>query len=303
MRTIIRTLYAAILIILLCISTVFWFMPLLLIIILKFIPSTTWQKKMAQSAESVADIWVATNSWFLFYTLPTQWNIEGLDDLSLKKSYLAISNHQTWVDVTVLQKIFLWKAPFIRFFIKDSLKWIPFWGQAWKLLGYPFMKRYSKSYLLKNPHMRGKDLEATRKACSKLKGRPTTILNFLGGTRFSIEKSRQKKSAYKHLMPPRAGGMAYALTCLQDQLDQILDVTIVYPYGVHSLWGFLCGKLHTIHVNIRKIDITPDILGDYFNDPQYQQYFKDWVNARWHEKDKLITNILSNYPPLTETGQ
>ena len=95
-------------------------------------------------------------------------------------------------------------------------------------------------------------------------------------------------------MPPRSGGMAFALTCLQGQFDQILDITIVYPYKVKSLWAFLCGKTHTVHVHINKTDITPDLFGDYLNNQQYQQYIKDWINARWHEKDTLIEGILSN---------
>ena len=40
-------------------------------------------------------------------------------------------------------------------------------GFAWWALDYPFLYRHSAEYLKEHPEQKGKDFEATRKACEK----------------------------------------------------------------------------------------------------------------------------------------
>lgn len=81
-------------------------------------------------------------------------------------------------------------------------------------LDMPFMKRYSRSYLIRHPERRGKDVETTRRSCEKFRAHPTTIVNFVEGSQFTEEKHQQTRSPYQHLLPPKAAGIAMALNVL-----------------------------------------------------------------------------------------
>ena len=107
------------------------------------------------------------------------------------------------------------------------------------------MKRYSKEFLEKNPHLRGKDLEATRAACEKFKETSVSVMNFVEGTRFTRAKHQKQGSPYRHLLRPKAGGTALVLDALGNQLQTILDVTIYYPQGAKTLWQFFCGEVES----------------------------------------------------------
>lgn len=100
----------------------------------------------------------------------------------------------------------------LKFFLKKELIWVPFLGLAWWALDFPFMKRYSRKFLAANPHLAGKDLESTKKACEKFKHTPVSVMNFVEGTRFTPEKHQRKNSPYAHLLPPRPAvwGLSWA---------------------------------------------------------------------------------------------
>ena len=97
---------------------------------------------------------------------PTQWDIRGGDELRRDTSYLVISDHRSWVDIPALIQTLNRRTPFFKFFLKKELIWVPFLGLAWWALDYPFMKRYTKAFLAKNPELAGKDLEITKAAAS-----------------------------------------------------------------------------------------------------------------------------------------
>lgn len=100
-----------------------------------------------------------------------------------------------------------------------------------------------------------------RKACEQLLSQPFTLLNYLEGTRFTQEKHDQQKSPYKHLLKPKAGGLALALNILGDKIDALVDMTIVYPDGVPGYGDFWLGDVSKIAVNLRKIEIPDWVLG------------------------------------------
>ncbi|MGB1091225.1 MAG: acyltransferase, partial [Oceanobacter sp.] len=203
--------------------------------------------------------------------------------------YLVISNHQSWVDIFVLQRCLHGRIPLLKFFIKQQLIWVPFLGLAWWALDFPFMKRYSKSYLEKHPEKKGQDLETTRKSCEKFQQIPTSVTNFLEGTRFTAIKHQQQSSPYKHLLKPKAGGMAFAMSVMGKQFDSVLDVTIHYPNGAPSFIGFLKGELAGCQVYIERLVINENLIdGDYQNDSQYRQDFQQWVDQIWQAKDARL---------------
>jgi len=205
--------------------------------------------------------------------------------------YLVLSNHQTWIDIIVLQKVLLYKIPFLKFFLKKELIWVPVLGPAWWSLEFPFMKRYSKEFLVKNPHLKGKDIESTRKACEKYKTMPISIMNFMEGTRFTESKHKQQQSPYKNLLKPKAGGISLVMNSMGEILHKIADVTIYYPEGPKTFWEFLCGKTTKIVVRVKIIPITDEIRGDYVNDPGFTIKFQNWLNDYWARKDKFLSEL------------
>lgn len=111
-----------------------------------------------------------------------QWEVHGLEGLSKKNWYLLICNHRSWADIVVLCVLFRKHIPMNKYFLKQQLAWVPFLGLACWALDMPFMKRYSRAYLLRHPERRGKDVETTRRSCEKFRLHPTTIVNFVEGS-------------------------------------------------------------------------------------------------------------------------
>ena len=175
-----------------CLNTLFWFVTIFIFGVIKLIPFKPLQTLFGVLAKSCASNWVATNSLIQNIFSPYKIELTGLDALQRKDWYLVIANHQSWVDILVLQRVLHNRIPFLNFFLKKELLYVPFLGLAWWALDFPFMKRSSKSQLKKNPKLKGKDIETTRKACEKFKTMPVSIVNFVEGTRFTSDKHTEK---------------------------------------------------------------------------------------------------------------
>jgi 1-acyl-sn-glycerol-3-phosphate acyltransferase len=198
------------------------------------------------------------------------------------------------VDILVLQHLLNRRIPLLKFFLKQQLIWVPVMGLAWWALEFPFMRRHTEEYLKKHPEMRGKDQETTRKACEKYALIPTSVMNFLEGTRFTPAKHAKQQSPYRHLLKPKAGGMALALNAMGDKFQAILDVTIVYPDGPISFADFLSGKLRRVIVRVCRLPVPQHLMsGDYTQDPAFREAFSQWVQQLWREKDAQIEALLA----------
>ena len=274
-------------------NILFWTIPLLIIGLAKLIiPIPAWRYLCVQWITSLISAWMVINNFFIWLLFKTEWDVSGLDGLIVDNCYLISVNHQTWLDIPVLVRVFDRRIPFPRFFLKQELIWIPVVGFVCWVLDMPFMKRYSREFLEQHPELRGKDLETTRKAVEKYKDTPVTILSFLEGTRFTPTKHERQKSPYRHLLLPKAGGIAFVLSAMGERFDAMLDVTIVYPGIRPSFWQFLSGQVPRIVVRVRPVDIPQEFLhGDYLNDPIFRGQFQTWIRALWHDKDALIKQI------------
>ncbi|OOG57421.1 acyltransferase [Rhodanobacter sp. C03] len=240
----------------------------------------------------IAESWIAVNSRMFEWFTRTRWQIEGLTNLHHDGNYLVLCNHQSWVDIPVLQKIFNRRIPFLRFFLKSQLIWVPLLGPAWWALDFPFMKRYSKEMLAAHPELQGKDMEATRRACEKFRHMPVSVMNFVEGTRFTPVKHDAQSSPYRHLLRPKAGGVAFVLDAMGDALHAILDVTIVYPNGPCTMMDLIAGRIRDIRVHVRELPINHELHGDYEGDAAFRACFQTWVNTLWDEKDAQIGRML-----------
>ncbi len=277
-------------------NTVFWCILLYVLAAAKAaVPLKSWRRRCSRMLNAIAENWIWVNNQNQrLMAGNTRWEVQGIETLERSEWYLVLANHQSWVDILVLQRIFHRKIPFLKFFIKKELLWFPFLGQAWWAMDFPFVKRYTKSYLQKKPHLKGKDLEITRKACRKFKKMPVSIMNFVEGTRFTNEKHRRQQSPYSHLLQPKAGGIAFVLGSMGEQIHRVLDVTIVYPDGVTSFWALLCGKIREIKVHVRSLPVSPEILGDYANDGRFRAGLQRWLNNIWAEKNRYIEEMMTS---------
>jgi 1-acyl-sn-glycerol-3-phosphate acyltransferase len=236
---------------------------------------------------ALASRWVANNNAWIADVNPAVWDVQGVESLHPRGWYLVSSNHQSWVDILVLQRVFHGHIPFLKFFLKAELIWVPVIGLAWWALDFPFMKRG------KGRGARHDDLRTTREACKKFKLIPTTVMNFVEGTRFTPAKHAAQASPYRHLLKPKIGGLGIALATMGEQFEALLDVTIVYPHGRPRFRDLLSGRIDAVIVRVQQREIPADLLGgDPVGDKPYRQRIGAWVDAQWAEKDALIDELL-----------
>ena len=256
-------------------------------------PVAAGRRAILAAATWFAENWVGTNRLIFNLVQRTEWRIHGDENLRYEGWYLVIANHQSWVDIFVLQYLFHRRIPFLKFFIKQELIWFPVLGLTWWVLDFPFMKRYSKAYLKKHPEKRGEDLKTTRQACEKFKDNPTSVINFVEGTRLTPAKHAQQQSPYDHLLKPKAGGTALVLGAMGHMLNSIVDVTIHYPHGSPSFfWDFLGGRVPEIEVVVQERPIPPHFIGrDYTQDDAFREEIQAWVRDVWAEKDAQLAHM------------
>jgi 1-acyl-sn-glycerol-3-phosphate acyltransferase len=287
---------------LITISTIVLTSTIFVLAIGKFLtPPGAVQNFVRKILAGIAELWISINNFLLSLSRKTKWNVEIPQTLDRRGCYLVNSNHQSWVDILVLQRCFNRRLPLLRFFLKSELIRVPFLGIAWWALDFPFMKRASKAQLARQPGLKGKDLENARKACEKFRDIPVAMMNFPEGTRFSVEKRDAGKSPYKNLLLPRIGGVGQVLFALSDQLDALIDVTIVYPRDGQSeaaptFWQLLTGQVPEIIVRAEQREIPAHLLGRNFRkDREFRRDLESWSNGLWLEKDQLISSIQKSH--------
>jgi len=243
----------------------------------------------------IAESWVAVNNAMLDALTPTVIEIRGGESLRRGGWYLVLANHQSWVDIPVLQYAFNRRIPFLKFFLKQQLIWVPLLGLAWWALDFPFMRRYSQALLARRPELRGRDKAATRRACERFRELPVSIVNFVEGTRFSPAKHAAQKSEFRHLLRPKAGGVAFVLEAMGEQLQALVEVTIAYPGGTPTVVDLFAGRVRRIVVDVDVQPIPADLLGqDYDNDADFRARFQAWLNGRWAARDARLERLLGD---------
>lgn len=282
-------------------STVLHVGVLLLVTLFKALaPAGALRKRLSGWLVRIAESWIGFNSGMIDRFTRTAWRLDLPSELHPTRSYLVLGNHQSWVDIPVLQYVFNRRIPLLRFFLKSELIWVPVLGPAWWALDFPFMKRYSKEQLARRPELAGTDIDATRRACARFRDIPVAVMNFVEGTRFTEEKHARQPSPFTHLLRPKAGGIAFVLDAMGGALHRILDVTIVYPNGRPTLVDLLCDRLREVWVSVQERAIPSDAVGaDYEADAEFRARFQQWINSLWQEKDARI-GVMRALPPLQD---
>lgn len=279
---------------LLVINTLVWCALLFVLALLKLLlPFSFVRRAIDPALNAIATAWIACNSAWMRLTQETRWDVQGVEGLAYRGWYLVNCNHQSWVDIFVLQHTLNRRIPLLKFFLKQQLIYVPVIGLAWWALDFPFMRRHGKAALRRNPDLRRQDRETTRRACEKFARVPTSVMNFAEGTRFTAAKHQAQGSPYRHLLKPKAGALALALNAMGEQFHSLIDATIVYPDGAPSFWQFLCGRTPRVIVRMRQLPIPVEFCqGDYEGDAEFRGRFHRWLATIWEEKDRQIADLL-----------
>lgn len=283
--------------ILVILNTIFWTPILIIGAFLKLLVPLPLIKRVATKVLiASATNWVSLNSFFMTIFLKTEFDVTDIDDISMDDWYFVNCNHQSWSDIPITQKVLNRRIPMLKFFLKKELIWVPIIGICWWALDFPFMKRYSVDQVRKNPQLAGKDLATTRKACEKFKTTPVSVFNFLEGTRFTQEKHDKQQSPFTNLLKPKAGGAAFVLGSMGEQMHTMLDITLVYSDKQIGPWDLFCGRINKVVVHFNKIEIPKEFLGkDYSSDPEFKANFQVWLNDTWSDKDMLISQLKAKH--------
>jgi 1-acyl-sn-glycerol-3-phosphate acyltransferase len=252
------------------------------------LPIPPWQRFCQRILVGISYAWTMCNAVILRWCSGFRIETELAPGVQLRNDarYLIFSNHQAGTDIFALHTLFHPRTPFLTFFLKRQLLYAPIFGPIWWALGFPFMRRHSPAYLAKHPEKKGQDLVTTKKFCERIRGKPYSIVNFVEGTR--RKPGRDYDSPFKHLLVPKAGGIAIALQALDYEFDYVLDVTLRYRGQRIGFWDMLAGRVGTVRAHVRLIPVSEIPRGDYFSDPTFAEQFREWLNGVWTEKDRLF---------------
>ncbi|MCW4453653.1 acyltransferase [Flavobacterium sp. MXW15] len=241
----------------------------------------------------LAESWIGVNSAMMGAFTRTRFEVDVQASLQRDGHYLVLANHQSWVDIVVLQKVFNRRIPLLRFFLKRSLFWVPVLGLAWWALDFPFMGRYTRKQIARNPELGRRDMEATRRACEKFRAIPVAVMNFVEGTRFTPAKHDGQASPYRHLLKPKSGGVAFVIDAMGEGLHAVLDVTIAYPGGRPTMLDLMGDRIPEVRVLVRQRPIPEELVGgNYQDDRAFRARFQQWMNGIWREKDDDLARLL-----------
>jgi len=261
----------------------------LLALIKLILPLPALQHLLTRGCNFIMYCWLCGNALMLRLMNKVEWQIHDTSNLNKNGWHMVICNHQSWADIVLLGDVFRKRLPVPKFFLKHDLLYVPFVGLACWGLDMPFMRRYTRQQLMKKPELRGKDVQTAREACAKFRTVPTTVINFVEGSRFTPEKKIELKSPYDHLLPPKPAGLAMAINVLGDQFEKIVNVTMAYPDNEETPFlDMLSGRMKRIEVWIEEIPITEVQRGDYMKDKPFKRGFQQWLTGVWNRKDEIL---------------
>ena len=259
--------------------------------IIKFlIPIKNLRASFTKIIIKIGEIWISVNSLWVIKLHKPNLEIHGQENLGGNSWFLSTSNHQSAADIFIVQFITNRKIPMLKFFIKYELIYVPVIGICWWALDMPFLKRYTQEQIKRNPKLEGRDYKKMKKSLEHYSLHPVSIFSYAEGTRFSKEKHINQNSKFSHLLKPKEGGLAIALSNV-NKIKELIDITIIYDSDNLGFWNYLCGNIKNIKIFISKTKIPSKYLKDtLITNNELRSDFKLWLYDRWAEKDVLISN-------------
>ena len=100
---------------LIALSTIFHVLPLLLVAMFKvLLPLPALRRASDPLLTGLAASWIGFNGWMWDRLTDTRLQVQGDGALARDGHYLVLANHQSWVDILVLQKVFNRRIPLLR---------------------------------------------------------------------------------------------------------------------------------------------------------------------------------------------
>ena len=271
-------------IVIIALNTIFWCIPIYVFGIIRLIiPSPEGRALIAGPMDRAIDGWVSVNRLLIkILNIVSIEVVSALPAADRKNWYVIMSNHQSWADILILQVSLRNLTPPVKFYTKRELIWAPLIGLAMWFLGFPYVRRLQPNQPVPDRgDLRDLNKEAMLKASSRFLDRPVAVLSFLEGTRFTSAKHKRTGSPFKHLLKPRVGGFAFALTQLDEVQPKVLDITLLYEGSVPDFWEFLCGRCRKVRMEIQEV---PSI-------PRESEDLRHWVDEHWQKKDGRIASM------------
>lgn len=90
------------------------------------------------------------------------------------------------------------------------------------------------------------------------------------------------------------------MNALGNEIDGILDMTIVYPDGVPSYGDLWQGNIKRLAVDVRHIEIPAELFasiknGGYEDNEATKEQMFAWVEELWQQKDARIAAMLDEF--------
>ncbi|MGC6403993.1 MAG: 1-acyl-sn-glycerol-3-phosphate acyltransferase [Candidatus Comchoanobacterales bacterium] len=220
--------------------------------------------------------WFYFKGWWIFLTDFCHINIHieqsgAAIDMQHKKIFIA--NHQGFFD-TILTKSILSsfkRCGEIQFVLKDTLKWLPFFGTFCFIRRYPFVKQLTLAQVKANPRLKHVNQQRIQKSVLQNKSLVTGWVIFPEGTR----NDGKKKTPFQHVLRPNIKGMQLIKETVNEEI-QVIDLTICYPKPYMSMWQLLTqAKKITVHMHLHEV-------GAY-------DLSKRTLQQTWVEKDDILS--------------
>ncbi|NVK75764.1 MAG: 1-acyl-sn-glycerol-3-phosphate acyltransferase [Oceanospirillaceae bacterium] len=302
-KTLIQPVIGLVSFVFMCINVFCWALLVHLIAPLLLLKRTSYESFAERCVNRLYDGWLASCEWWFRHVLGVRWELDDTMQVDFEHWHLIIANHRSWVDVFVIFAQLKGRRPLPRVFMKQALIWMPFVGTATYIMGFPFMKRYTKEQVKKNPKLAGKDLATTKRSCKRLLNRPNSIMSFVEGTRFSPSKHEQQSSPYQCLLKPKAGGIGFILQTMPRTIKSITDINVLYEQETVTGWDLLCGRIGKVKVMVREVALPESILApDYRAAEKDREHFFTWFNLYWHDKDVRMKHQLERLRQPSNKG-
>lgn len=290
---------------LLMLNTVAACIPLFLMGAVRPVLPEAPRHRLRQRMDGLIDFWVGNNRRIFrilgLARLDVHWQqqddgpVDPAPALSRDRWYLVISNHQSWTDIVIIQNVLWGHIPPIKFFTKRQLIWVPLLGLAMWLLDFPYVRRMNREQIAANPRLVEIDREATRRACRRFRDHPTTVLNFLEGTRFTPAKHAGQQARFEHLLNPKIGGLTYVIDELGDKLHRLVDLSIVYHGEVPTFWDLMQGRCPEVEVIVTSSPLPAALRVPAGLEARREQ-IAPWVEKLWTDKDRRLHDLQVKQP-------
>jgi 1-acyl-sn-glycerol-3-phosphate acyltransferase len=224
-------------------------------------------------------------------------HVSGLERVPFHESALVISNHCSFLDWVMVHAVSQKRGMLgnCRYFAKDSIKYMPFFGWGMYLAGFIFLKRnWAKDQ---------RHINATFETMTKYR-LPVHLISFVEGSRVNPKKLEQSHAyAQQHNLPilnytllPRSKGFTASVLGLRNShIEHIYDLTVAFyhyrrGFGVTpSLSDYLLGRLneYQFHVHVDRHAMKEL--------PQSEADIAKWLVKLYERKNERIAKIKASW--------